>query len=252
MFLVLRAELVIAQTGITSARQAAVFSYVGDRLKEGEEADANRLFEVFDRAIVKDLSATAVFYARCDRELLHNAGVAVGLGGMWVDTLTEGKKNSYDIYYRVQSLIPFLSAEKRYYSIHLVARNWIGEGKLKKEKKEEEKTEDKTVYLAENATVYHLYKNCHYINIKPRSVAVTLLSGERNDSGARYYPCEFCKPTLPPGTYVFITKFGTRYHAVSTCSAIERNPKEVSLSEVKDKLPVCSKCEKNAAKEEQK
>lgn len=241
MFVVLQAELAIAEAGLVSAREAAAFSYAAERLADGEVAAADKVFALFDKKIVRDGTATALFYGRCDRELLKLAGVAEGLGGIWVDTSKEEEKVRLSIHYRVKPENALFPRKQVYYCLRLVYRNWTGEGK--EAKKEEEGIAQK-VYLADYATVYHLDKNCTYIHIKVSGVPSGKIGGERNASGAKYYPCEFCEPVLRENEVVYVTLYGTRYHALSSCSAIKRSPRECSLEEVKDEYRVCKKCEK--------
>ena len=240
MFTVLRAELSVAQAGITSAREAAAFSYVAERLAEGENAVADTVLEVFDQKIVRDAALTGVFYGRCDEELLKRAGVARGLGGIWVNSEETDEKVRTEIFYRVNPANVLAEQKSRYYVMRLVYRNWTGEGG--EEEKEETPKEKETVYMTEHGSVYHVKRDCSYIKIDVVGVWAEHIDKERNESGAKYYACEFCSPVLTKGTQVFITEYGTRYHGRSTCSAIRRNVKECSLAEVKENYPVCSKC----------
>lgn len=241
MFVVLQSELAIAEAGIVSAREAAVFSYTAERLADGETAAADKLFALFDKKIVRDGAATALFYGRCDKKLLKLAGVAEGLGGIWVDTSKEEEKVQLSIHYRVKPENALFPRKQAYYCLHLVYRNWTGEGKGA-EREEEPATQK--VYLADYATVYHLDKNCTYINIKVSSVLSGKIGEARNASGAKYYPCEFCEPVLRENEAVYVTLYGTRYHALSSCSALKRSPRECPLEEVKDEYRVCKKCDK--------
>jgi len=241
MFTVLRAELSVAQAGITSAREAAAFSYVAERLAKGENAVAETVLEVFDQKIVRDATLTGVFYSRCDEELLKRAGVAQGLGGIWVNSEESDERTRTEIYYRVSPANVLAEQKSKYYVMRLVYRAWTGEGGEKKEE-ETPKEEKETVYMTEHGSVYHIKRDCTYIKIDVAGVWAEKIDKERNESGAKYYACEFCSPVLTKGAQVFITEYGTRYHAKSTCSAIRRNVKECSLTEVKEKYPVCSKC----------
>lgn len=245
MFLVLQAELAAAEAGLTSARDAAVVSYAAERLKKGESAIPEKILSVFDYKIVRDAAATAVFYERVDRQLFKRAGVAQGIGGLWTDTQMQGKKLQFQIYFSVQPGNALFPKSRGYYCISLMARPWTGEGELKKEQAGQEQAQEKA-YLAENATVYHLYADCTYINIKTQAVASKEINSQKNASGAKYYACEFCKPVLGKTDFVYITVFGTRYHALSSCSAIERRPREVSLEEAKENYRLCTKCEKKS------
>ena len=100
------------------------------------------------------------------------------------------------------------------------------------------------VFVTETGTVYHRSETCTYLKPSVRSVSGNILGTLRNNSGAKYYPCEVCKPASGSSIagLVYITNYGTRYHSSSKCSAIERNYKKVPLSEVEGILPPCSKC----------
>lgn len=244
MFAVLQAELVIAKAGIVSARDTAAFSYAAERLADGENAVAEKLFALFDKKIVRDAAFTALFYGRCDKELPERAGVAQDLGGMWVDTSKEGETVQLCINYRVRPENILFPERQSYYRLHLVYRNWTGEGKIEEKGQEADKEEEsaKVVYLADYATVYHSDKNCTYISIKVSAVPSGKISEKRNASGAKYYACEFCEPVLRENESVYVTKYGKRYHALSSCSAIERSPQECLLEEAKQKYRPCQKC----------
>lgn len=244
MFYVLRAELVIAETGITEAREAAAYSYAAERLAGGENAVAETLLEIFDQKIVQDVAMTTIFYARCDKEILEQARVAQGLGGIWVSSETAGAKNYAEIHYRVKPPDVLTKGEGRFYVMRIVYRDWTGEGDLQREQGESTETGN-TVYMTEHGSVYHRKRNCSYIKIDVTPVLAEHVGSERNASGAKYYACEFCTPVLCNGMQVFITEYGTRYHEVSTCSAIKRTVRECKLDEVKDQYRACSKCGKN-------
>lgn len=242
MFTILRAELSVAQAGITSAREVATFAYVAERMADGENAVAETILEIFDQKIVRDAALTAVFYSRCDEELLEEAYVAQGLAGIWVNSEEAGEKSRAEIFYRVSPVNVLAEQKSKYYVLRLVYRNWTGEGETNRGTQEDEKKD--IVYMTDNGSVYHIRRDCSYIKINVVGVWAEEIGKERNSSGAKYYACEFCKPVVTKGTQVFITKYGTKYHARSTCSAISRNVKECTLSEVKDDYSACSKCGK--------
>lgn len=243
MFTVLRAELSVAQAGITSAREVAAFSYVAERLADGENAVADTVLEVFDQKIVRDATLTGVFYGRCDEELLKQAKVAQGLGGIWVNSEENDERTWAEIFYRVSPANVLAEQNSKYYVLRLVYRNWTGEGGEEKSGNSSEEKPD-TVYMTDHGKVYHVKRDCSYIKIDVTGVWAEQIDKERNASGAKYYACEFCSPVLINGSQVFITEYGTRYHARSTCSAISRNVKECSLADVKATYAACSKCGK--------
>lgn len=242
MFLVLQAELSLGQAGIESARDAAAFAYAAGRLSDGEAVQAKKLFELFDKELVRDAAFTAVFYARGDKELQKRAGVAQQVGGLWVDTERENGEVRMRVYYSVKPSNVLFPDSGDYYCLRFLYRPWTGEGKQEKKPAQNGNGQEIKAYLADNATVYHLDKNCTYINIKVSAVFGDKVEQERNAGGGKYYPCEFCEPVAQKNVAVFITKYGTRFHGVSSCSAIERTPRECPLEEAKEKYRGCKKC----------
>ncbi len=241
MFWVLRAEVMIAEAGITAAREAAAYSYVAERLADGENAVAETVLNIFDQKIVRDVGMTAMFHACCDKGILEQARVAQGFSGIWVNTEVFGEMTRAEIYYRVRPADVLTKGGGKFYVMRLVYRDWTGEGELQEEP-DEGAEEKETVYMTEHGRVYHKKRTCSYIKIDVTPVLSERVGEERNTSGAKYYACEFCKPVLRSGSQVYITEYGTRYHAVSTCSAIKRNVKECSLDDVKATYPACSRC----------
>ena len=99
--------------------------------------------------------------------------------------------------------------------------------------------DEEYVYIGRNSTRYHLDPRCHYLYNDLRSVPLSEIAGIRNDSGARYQPCERCGNRA--GTTVYIMPSGTRYHSDPDCSAIIAYVQRVKLSDV-EHLGVCSYC----------
>lgn len=248
MFSVLRAEVTIAEAGITAAREIAAYSYAAERLAEGESVQADKLLELFDQKIVRDASMTALFYARCDQEILEEGRVAQGLGGIWVSTEEDGDRVRARIRYRVTPVNVWKPETGRYYTMRIVYRPWTGDKKAGGTGSPEQTQDTGKVYVTKYGTVYHVDRNCTYIKIDTRMIHTDRLEKERNASGAKYYPCEFCSPFT--NVEVCITDYGTRYHSTSSCSAIFREVMEVSLEKVKSTHRSCSKCGKKTEDED--
>lgn len=100
--------------------------------------------------------------------------------------------------------------------------------------------EDPMVYITETGTVYHLDRNCAYLNPKVEAVSVDGVAGRRNFSGAKYAPCGSCS-AVAAGNEVYITSFGDRYHSQINCPGLKRTIYTVPLSEVGARGR-CSKC----------
>lgn len=104
-------------------------------------------------------------------------------------------------------------------------------------------TEDEIfVYVTLHGTVYHMDRNCHYLDLSTRSVSKDSISGLRNRDGACYYPCEICGKKQGAGL-CYITDYGTSYHTSLSCSGLKRSIflMRKSEAEAEGKGP-CSKC----------
>ena len=111
-----------------------------------------------------------------------------------------------------------------------------------KERDEDELPEPETVYIVPGGSVYHCDSDCTYINISLSEIAYEELSAYRNVNGGIYYACSYCCDDFP-APYVYISKYGTRYHESRNCPMIERNVDSVSVVEAENmgRRP-CSKC----------
>lgn len=104
----------------------------------------------------------------------------------------------------------------------------------------EEDSQDVKVFITETGTVYHKRRDCSHINIKIMSVH-GIPREQRNDYGAKYYPCERCGRQEATHDIYYITSDGNRYHSSINCSGLKRTVIEVYLSEVSDRRP-CKRC----------
>lgn len=100
--------------------------------------------------------------------------------------------------------------------------------------------EDPMVYIAETGTVYHIARNCAYLNPSVEAVSAAMASELRNESGGKYYACGSCKGnSFQP--VVYITTYGDKIHSSLTCPGLKRTVYTVHLSEVGGKGK-CWKC----------
>ena len=98
------------------------------------------------------------------------------------------------------------------------------------------------VYVTPHGSVYHMDRNCHYLDLSIRSVPGRSISGMRNKDGACYYPCEICGRRQGAGL-CYVTDYGTSYHTSLSCSGLKRSIFLIrkSEAEAEGKRP-CSKC----------
>lgn len=100
--------------------------------------------------------------------------------------------------------------------------------------------EDPIVYIAETGTVYHVARNCAYLNPSVEAVSAAMAWELRNEDGKKYYPCGSCKgSTFQP--VIYVTSYGNKMHSSLSCSGLKRTVYAVHLSEVEGRSK-CSKC----------
>lgn len=99
--------------------------------------------------------------------------------------------------------------------------------------------EDEIVFITPDGTVYHRSRACTYLKLSIVPVDMSFLEHERNEGGAKYYPCEECGGEQR--SMVYVTNFGTRYHSSLQCSKLKRTILAVPISQVGGR-GACSKC----------
>ena len=130
--------------------------------------------------------------------------------------------------------------------MYVVYRLWsgLGESIKVKEDVESETTMETLVYMTEQGKVYHIKRNCTYLEPKVNALSYGLLAEKRNSSGGKYYACDFCaeKTACTEEQIIYITSYGNRFHVSAVCSAIKRNIRTLSKEEAEQKYSVCKKC----------
>lgn len=98
---------------------------------------------------------------------------------------------------------------------------------------------EELVYITPDGTVYHRSRACSYLKLSIVPVERSVLESERNENGAKYYPCEECGGISR--SVVYVTSYGTRYHSSLQCSKLKRTILVVPISQVGGR-GACSKC----------
>ena len=122
---------------------------------------------------------------------------------------------------------------------HCKVSAWTG---YEKPKGGENSSEDEqTVYVTPSGSVYHLYRDCTYLDAHVTAVYRDEVADKRNESGEKYYACELCSKEGAGEEICYITPYGNRYHFRADCNALHKKVSAVSLHETGGKH-VCSKC----------
>jgi hypothetical protein len=101
----------------------------------------------------------------------------------------------------------------------------------------------KTVYITENASVYHENRNCTHLKLNIREVNILQISDERNSYGNKYTLCEKCGKGAAPAI-LYIGSEGDKYHYTKDCPGIIRTVYSMQKSEAAGKYRACSRCSK--------
>lgn len=165
-------------------------------------------------------------------------GGSQGLNFSKSSIMEEGDRIKIIISYKVRPLVglpgfPAISMENRYYG-----RAWTGYDVENRVGNGE--GEDLTVYVAENGTVYHMARNCAYLNPSIRAVSSAEVKDMRNEDGEKYDMCIGCKGSIYQAV-VYVTSYGNKAHHSLSCSGLKRTVYTVHLSETEGKGK-CSKC----------
>lgn len=190
-----------------------------------------------------------------DRDELENSCV---LGGIWgiqyIDSSFFERSDEIEVVagYQIKIPLPLVSftsfpIRQRAVSRGFVGSNrWDGDEEQEGNGQEEDPSNDpEIVYVTKTGTKYHCLRDCTYLQLSIRDVLFQELEQLRNASGAIYYPCESCVDQEHVSEKVFLTEYGTRYHALLSCSKLKRTIYETDKAEaVKEGKTPCSKCAK--------
>ena len=139
-------------------------------------------------------------------------------------------------YKPVAGIIP-LPAKWNYNSVKVHA--WTGASW--EETSDPNESPEKMVYVTASGTVYHKSLDCSHLKLSVSRISGSEVSSKKNDSGEKYYACESCSKGQKPGSYVYITKSGNRFHNDRTCSGLKRTVRLVKESKAAN-LSVCKRC----------
>jgi len=177
----------------------------------------------------------------CGKEYLDNSPLLYGSDGLqFIESEIFTSQDTFEINmtYAVAPWIKYLGIRpfrmaNRYYG-HI----WNGydlSGSVEDEKVRQ------TVYIAENASVYHEDSNCTHLKLTIREVSPLEIDSERNIYGSKYTLCEKCgKGIMPNRLYVGIE--GDRYHYSDGCPGLKRTIYSMSREEAEQKYRPCSRC----------
>ena len=217
-------------------RELAVYAYAYDRIVQ--EEDDEELEALVENVAFSYLYVKGQVENLAGIEYLDKAPIAGGREGLiYADSsiLQQGDIIDLVVSYRAAPFIDIIGFKPGWFHARYYGRAWTGYDVAGNDGAEEV-----YVYVAENASVYHLNRDCTHISLTIRNCHIREIESLRNESGERYRPCERC---IEGGeSIVYITVTGNRYHSSGQCSGLRRTVQVVPLSQAELHYRACSRC----------
>ncbi len=208
------------------------------------EADVQKSIDMASRKAAvcwSDNVSEATLAVYCDSLIkkrgTHTEFIRGGILGInYLNSSLEGNYVDLVVTYTMPLPVRFFG----YHDVEIVQRSrnrkWVGF-----DPNEEADTINGYVYVTETGEVYHLSRDCVYLNPSIRTISKEDIDGARNKEGSKYYKCNSCKSKNDTGV-VFITDYGNSYHSTTSCSGLKRTILIMKLEEAKIHYRPCSKC----------
>ena len=219
----------------TTAEKIATYSYAEKLIKE----DITGLNQVIAEWIIDGITFASVkneIIQLAGKDYLDHSCIKNGSEGIFLigsNISLEEEFVDLILSYNISPFSPILNTNQLWITQRCRRRLWIGTEEVAEKK-------EPIVYVTTNGTVYHTNLECSYLKRNVDTVTYEDLKWKRNESGGKYYLCEFCSKKKP-GQSVYITKYGDRYHYRATCPGLTRGIRSILLSQING-LPQCSKC----------
>lgn len=137
--------------------------------------------------------------------------------------------------YRVEPWLPFFQVGDMVMINRCYIKAYTGYGL------NENTSDERRFYVAENGEVYHLSRSCTHLQLSISMVGENELEKARNKDGEKYKPCEVCFDKETSGGHFYISTQGNRYHSSVACTGLKRTIYVVKESGVRNK-PLCIRC----------
>ncbi len=228
----------------TQSRIGAALHQVGNKMAFAGYAYVNTV----GGALPEGLSSVVLSSGYARAQVISNVGSAYltdscvkggggGLSFAGSSVMEKGDIIDLRVSYRVKPFVELMGFDGFLMSQRYYAKAWTGydaSGSVS-----DMTADDPMVYITETGTVYHLNRNCTYLNPSVEAVSAGVVRERRNSSGAKYAPCGLCG-AFSEGE-VYITYYGSSYHSRLNCPGLKRTIYTVPLSEVGGRGR-CSKC----------
>jgi hypothetical protein len=217
--------------------------------QESPDSSKNNLESSIEAAIAKTIDST--YYKikmkdYLDLDILNQFCIKNGFNGIHTNLSTfMEEEDAIDIIVTYDIRLPLLFIHIKDIPMmqRVRMRGWSGHKvSVKNTSPDSGAGDEQMVYITQTGTVYHLYKDCTYLNLSIKEVNLNQVDTLRNESGGKYKKCSICDGTIPPDLKtVYITDTGDRYHWNLSCSGLKRTILTVPIKEVGER-GLCRRC----------
>lgn len=218
-----------------NAKELSGYAYVYKKVNDGDSSLAGKIGSIgFSQLYVKNKVMQELGYGT-----IENAPIRDGKRGLnfLYSKIMEDEMIDLVVTSHVKTPFDVIGINDFVIVNRARMRAWTGYDNTKKNAAD---SEEEIVFITKNGEVYHRSRNCKHLNISIRQVEKSKLKNRRNDSGGKYYPCEYCGGKKA-GNMIYITDSGDRFHTTVTCSGLKRDILAVPISKAGGRKP-CSNC----------
>ncbi|MEZ3427996.1 MAG: hypothetical protein K1W13_11465 [Lachnospiraceae bacterium] len=219
-------------------RELSVYAYAYDKIVQEEEDSGLEAFienAAFSCLYVKGRVEEQAGVGYLDTSPL--VGGSQGISYLDSSILQQGDIIDLTASYAVAPFVGIAGFYPAAFYSRYYGRAWTG---YDVEKGAGEETEVIYVYVAENAKVYHLDRDCSHITLSIRQIKQEETGNIKNQYGENYTPCEICMTDGKGSLYITLT--GNRYHQSLECSGLKRTIKTMPRSEAERHYKMCQRC----------
>lgn len=218
-------------------RELSTYAYAYDRIVQ--EEDDEGLEALLENVAFSYLYVKGRVEEEAGEEYLENAPIYGGRTGLiYADSsiLQQGDIIDLVISYRAVPFVDVVGFSPGWFYARYYGRAWTGYDVSG----EDSAAGEGYVYIAENASVYHLSRECSHISLTIRECSLQETGRLRNEYGERYTACERC--VMGGESMVFITADGNRYHRDRECGGLRRTVQRVPVSQAQALYEACLRC----------
>lgn len=222
LFLVMQLQLRIQRALEQINNEAAQYCYLSSQVALWD-SDSRLLSEIEDY-LLAEVSEEALrmrFISVIGEEALAHSVLEGGSGSLSFDgssILLDEHRIRLTVSYRIRLPVAALGINSFTVRQQSYRYGWLGDADPMKKVENDEQM----VYVTKTGQVYHLTLSCTYLNLSVRSVSMSQVEDLRNDSGAKYYACERCRPKRK-GKYRL---YHRRRHTLSRRPGVQQSQEE--------------------------